>query len=120
MIQPLRVWCREVVQSAITQMIPQIRPLVPEEEINGWVNLQTVSVQQLNSLFSQLTIYAPPSPFVFHMVSIDTPTPAEALDVNGQTLIEEDSPELFEHFGATLPNVNATAPVGTKFIIRNM
>lgn len=120
MIQPLRIWCREVVKSAITNMIPQVRPLVPEEELNGWLNLQTVSVQQLNGLFSQLTTYSAPSPFVFQMISTTTPTPAEALDANGQTLVEANSPELFSHFGATLPDANATAPVGFKFIVRNI
>ncbi len=120
MIQPLRIWCKEIVNSAITQMVPQRRPLVPEEELNGWLNLQTVSAQQLNSLFFQLTTYSSPSPYTFYMISSSTPTPSEALDANGQTLTIEDSPELYEHFGATLPNANTSAPSGFKFIIRNM
>lgn len=117
MIQALEVWCREKVTDAASETENR-RDVVPEETVNGWVRLGTVSTQQANSLFYLVTSHSKPNPFSPELHHNAQPIPSVAMEwVDGGAIVEADTPELYEYYGATFP-VLGSAPAGWTYIVR--
>ena len=117
MTTKLNVWCSTTVTDGITSTDNK-REILEEESLNGWVRNGTVSTQQLNSLFYELTLHSNPfanSPF---LMSTNVSTPDNAYDMDGSTFVETDAPNLFAIYAGTLPDLNTTAPTAHKYVIR--
>lgn len=118
-ISNLYIWARRVFSDPKTR-VEQVRPIFPTESERGWVNLSTVSVQQLNGMLKLLSQHSGCNPFAPQLILSSAVTPPTALEwVDGGTIVEENSPELFEHYGGTFPILQASAPAGWRYIVRN-
>lgn len=118
-IQELPVFCRTRTLDEITEN-DNIRTLEPEELEFGWVRKQTVTTQQINSALNLLSHHTSPSPFSPYLHhSASGSIPAVAIEwVDGGTIVEADSPELFAYYGNTFPALG-TPPTGWVYIVRN-
>ena len=117
--QELKVWANTLDIDGVAGNA-QRRDLTEEEFIDGWKRLAGVSYQQLNQLFYLLTSYSSPSdtsPYLHY--TVDNPIPTEALEVNGQAIAEATSPNLFNVYGANLPDLRSAAPTNFTYIVRN-
>jgi hypothetical protein len=116
-IQALEVWCRELVTDGVTDTDNR-RDLLTEETLNGWVRLGTVSTQQMNSLFYLCSSHSKPNPFSPELHLSAKAIPSVAIEwSDGGAIVEADTPELYEYYGATFPTLGA-APSGWTYIVR--
>lgn len=119
MSDELKVWCQELKVDGVTE-VEQRRSLLDEEYENGWLRKQTVSTQQINELFNKLTSYAKSvkcAPDLFYTGNGNT-IPDIALEMNGQSITQEDYPILFEFYGSTLPDMTPDTPSGFTYAVR--
>ena len=116
--QEIDIWADTIVLDPIKGN-PQRRDIRDEEWLQGWLRMSGVSPQQLNSLFNLLTHYSPPSdicPYPFP----STGTTTDKMKVmNGQGITQEESPFLFEEYGATLPDMTSDNLTGFVWVVRN-
>lgn len=114
----LKIWCNTTVTDGVTNTDNK-RTLLDEEYLNGWLRNGTVSIQQLNSLFFGLTLSSSPYTNSPYLMSDGVTTPSTAYDMDGTvTLTSTDAPNLYEIYGATLPDLSGDAPTGHKYVIR--
>ena len=116
-LQELKIWAKTLNNDMLT-LTDQRRDIEDEEFLDGWLRTSPASSQQMNQLFYLLTTYANPFPNapVIYPSALDIPS--VALEMNGQTITEEDYPNAFAIYGGTLPNITASAPTGFTYIIR--
>ncbi|AGH32161.1 hypothetical protein VPHG_00094 [Vibrio phage 11895-B1] len=118
-IKTLEIWARVVEQDGLTGT-EQVRELVSNETEKGWLNLATASTQQMNGILKSITQHSGCNPFAPELILDAASIPATSLEwVDGGAIVEEDSPELYAHYGATFPTLQSTAPSGWKYIVRN-
>ncbi len=94
------------------------REILPEEALNGWVRDGTISTQQLNSLFYYLTLYASPFPNTPYLMSTKVNTPTNAYELDGSAITQGEAPNLYDIYGATLPDLSSEAPTGHRWVVR--
>lgn len=112
----LRKWASIPVYDEETGVL-QVRDLNLEEWSYGWLRNVSISAQQLNSLFNQITSNSNPvtcSPYL-HLKS--KPIPEEAIEM-GSSISQDVYPILFEYYGSTLPDITSEAPTGFTYIVR--
>lgn len=115
----LKIWCQELKVDGVTEAV-QRRSLLDEEYENGWLRKQTVSTQQINGLFHQLTGYAKSvrcAPDLFYTGNGNS-IPSIALEMNGQSITQEEYPVLFDFYGSTLPDLTSDAPTDFTYTVR--
>lgn len=115
--QDLPIWSRELVADPVTEDV-QRRDLLDEEMLHGFLRQMSVSTQQFNSLMFLITASTAPSPFCIFPWDSTKPVPNTALEMNGQVLTAVDTPELYNFYGATLPDYTGVAPTGLTYIVR--
>lgn len=118
MTAELYTWAEVVVTDGVTATDNR-REILQEEALNGWVRDGTISTQQLNSLFYYLTLYASPFANTPYLMSTNVNVPTNALEMDGSTITQEESPNLYEIYGATLPDLSTNAPSGHRWVVRN-
>lgn len=115
--QDLKVWSSNLIQDAVAKNY-QRRVLSDEEFLEGWGRQFGVSAQQVNQLFYLLTSYAAPSDICPHPYPDTAPVTEIMLHMNGQTITEQDAPEVFKQYGATLPDMTANNLAGFIWVVR--
>jgi len=115
--QDLKIWASEINIDGVTG-IEQRRDLNGEEFRDGILNLVTFTAQQYNSLMYLLTINSAPSPICPYQFPTSESIPDIALEMDGQAILSADFPNLFEVYGANLPDITAEAATGFTFIVR--
>lgn len=85
---------------------------------SGWTRNQVFAIQELNTLLYLLTTYASPSPLAPTLWPTSATVPTLALELDGRTITEQDYPNAYNLYGATLPDLTADAPTGFTYIIR--
>lgn len=94
------------------------RDLREEELLYGWVRGQTLTTQQFNAAMHLLSSYSSPVAFAPYLQPTSIATEDNAVEwVDGATLVQADTPELFEYYGATMPALG-TPPTGWKYVVR--
>lgn len=118
-LQVLKRWASELIVDTL-QGNSQRRPLIEEEFLEGWGRNFGVSNQQMNQLMFLLTSHAPPVSTVPYLNYDIVPLNSETLKMEGQTLTEEEYPQLFSYYGSSLPDINTTdpAPTGFSWVVR--
>ena len=116
-IKALEVFARTVEIDAKTGT-EQVRDLSPSETEKGWLNLGTVSAQQLNGIFKVITQHVGCNPFAPQPILASATTPSTAVDWVDGGSIPITAVELIAHYGATFP-VYQTPPAGWKYIVRH-
>ncbi|BAV80955.1 hypothetical protein [Vibrio phage RYC] len=117
--QVLKVWAATEYEDQVA-MNTQRRPLEDEEFDQGWLRNDGASAQQWNQLFYLLTSASAPS--YVSPVLYPTSLPIDgsvAKEMNGQGLVESESPTLFEAYGSNLPDLRGSAPTGFTYVVRN-
>lgn len=118
-VPELLIYARVIEQDTLTGT-DQARTLFPNETEKGILNMDTVSVQTFNSILRSITQHSRCNPFAPELLLSTASVPSCALEwVDGGTIVQADSPELFAHYGSTFPTLQATAPAGWKYIVRN-
>lgn len=110
-VQNLQQWSYQITVDPATENV-QRRDIQDKEFLQGWLNLETVSVQQLNQLFFLLTSYCPK--VVTHVYFIDAgkSVPDTVISADGRTFTQEEAPLLFEQYAGTMPDFTASTPTG--------
>ena len=116
-IKALEVFARVVETDAKTGT-EQVRDLFSNETEKGWLNLGTVSTQQLNGILKSITQHTPCNPFAPQPMIASYVTPATAIDWVDGGAIPVTAVELIAHYGANFP-IYQTPPAGWKYIVRN-
>jgi len=117
-IQELQVWAQQEVVDSISE-IPQRRDILDEEFDQGLLRQSTVSGNSYNSLMYLLTSYAKVNPFSPDVILDSKPIPDIAIEwVVGGGISSTETPQLFEHYGATFPSLPFTLESGWKVIVR--
>ena len=116
--QELKIYADELNTDGVTG-IDQRRDILDEEFRDGLLRGDTASAQIWNSILNLLTLASAPHPTCIYAIPTTQITPSIALDMNGTAINSNDNPNLFEVYGATLPNITAEAPTGFKYIVRN-
>lgn len=118
MIQELQVWTKEEVLDLVSEEL-QRRDLLDEEFLNGFLRNSTVSGNQFNSLMYLITSHSKVNPFSPDYILDTKPTPDIAVEwVVGGNISQTETPQLFEHYGATFPDLPVTLASGWKAIVR--
>lgn len=115
--QDLEVWAKNLVQDPISQA-QQRRPITLEEFLEGWGRLGGVSTQQLNQLFYLITSSSPPSDISPYPYPSTQPIKDNMLHMNGQSITQQDTPELFDVYGSTLPDMTSDNLTGFIWVVR--
>ncbi len=115
--QELQVWSKNLVQDPISNS-QQRRPITDEEFLEGWGRLFGVSAQQMNQMFYLLSSYAPPSDICPYPYPSSKALTTEMLHMNGQSINSTDTPELFNAYGAALPDMTADNLTGFVWVVR--
>jgi hypothetical protein len=116
--QELKVWAKNSVIDGVTN-VSQLKTLGTEEFDEGWLRGSSVSAQQLNTILRLLTIWSPPAPNCASLYPTGVTLPSTALECNGSTaIVEADAPNAYDLYGATTPDLSASAPAGFRYIIR--
>ncbi len=117
-IQEIQVWAKNVVLDSIKNNA-QRREIKAEEWLQGWGRLHSATAQHLNSLMHLLTHHAPPSDVCPYPYPSTATIPSQALQMDGQAITQAVSPQLFETYGGTLPDMTADNLTGMVWIVRN-
>lgn len=118
-LQVLKRWASELIIDPL-QGNSQRRPLIEEEFLEGWSRNFGVSNQQMNQLMFLLTSHAAPVGTTPYLNYDAVPLNSETLRMEGQAITEEEYPQLFGYYGASLPDINTTspAPAGFSWVVR--
>lgn len=116
--QELEVWAKQDVPDPVKGN-SQKREIRDEEWLQGWGRLSGITAQQLNTLFNLVTQYTPPSDICPYPFPNGVAIPDQALVMNGQTITQQDQPELYAAYGATLPDMTADNLTGFVWVVRN-
>lgn len=117
MIQELKVYASTINVDLETN-VPQRRDITIEEFNDGLLKLHSFSAQQYNALMFLLTSHAAPHWSCPQLLSTLVTIPDSALEMDGQSFLEVDAPELYTIFAGTLPDIVADAPAGFTYIVR--
>jgi len=116
--QDLELWAKETFLDPVKGN-PQKRTIRDEEWLQGLGRLSGISNQIFNTLMNLVTHYSAPSdicPYPYPVTSVLT---SNMLQMDGQAITEIDQPELYAHYGATLPDMTADNLTGFVWVVRN-
>ena len=116
-MQELKIWSEVLVKDEVTQ-ITQRFDIAPEQFKEGLLRNYGLSAQQYNQLMYLLSSYAAPSPICPFLFPEAAPIPTIALEMDGQVIVPEITPELSAAYGSTLPNLKDEAPAGFTYLVR--
>ena len=118
-LQELDIYANEINLDPVKNINQRIG-LTTEGFRDGILRLGTLDAQTWNQMMFLLSSYAAPHPCCPQLVPSGEPLPSVALEMDGFTTVNAvDNPNLFEVWGSPLPNLSASAPAGTKYIVRN-
>lgn len=116
--QEIQIWSQNLIYDPVASNL-QRRDINQEEWNEGWLRQYGVSAQQMNQLMYLFSAHAAPSDICPYLFPTSGTIPAQALEMNGQAITSGDSPELFNTYGANLPDLTGDAPTGFTYIVRN-
>lgn len=114
---PLKIWATQDVVDGVIGNV-QKRAIKDEEWRQGIPRLGGITNQQFNTLMYLLSSYSPPSDICPYPYPASKAIPAEALQMNGQSITQAEYPVLVGHYGTTLPDMTADNLTGFVWIVR--
>lgn len=116
-LQQLKVWAKQAVPDPVKGNI-QFKEIRDEEWLQGWGRLLSPTIQQLNSLFRLLSQHASPSDVSPYLYPNTKTIQSNMLQMNGQAITEEETPVLFDTYGANLLDMSTDEPTGFVYVVR--
>lgn len=115
--QSLGIWA-EVVTIDNQTNTPQRRMITLEEWRDGLLRDASFSAQQYNSIMNVLSSHSSPNSNSPYLLRTSEDVPDYALEMNGQSFLQADAPELYDIYTGTLDDMTTDAPAGYTYIIR--
>ena len=115
--QPLGIWA-EVITIDNQTNTPQRRLITLEEWRDGLLRDTSFSAQQYNSVLNVLCSHSNPNPNSPYLLRTSETVPTYALEMDGQSFLQADAPELYNIYTGVLDDMTADAPAGYTYIIR--
>lgn len=116
-IQQLKVWAKQIVPDSVKGN-NQVREIRDEEWLQGWGRLLSPTIQQLNSLFRLITQHTSPTDIAPYLYPNTKTIQSNMLEMNGQSITEEETPVLFDTYSTNLPDMTLDYPTGFIYVVR--